>query len=52
MQKLKALLARIDGADVGLGLIALGLLLWDTGLALVTVGALLILQMRPFRSWF
>jgi hypothetical protein len=52
LKKLKELLDRVEVDDVGLVLVAIGLALWDLSAALIAVGVILILHVRPLRRWF
>lgn len=49
---MRKLLAQIDAGDIGLMLMACGCAWLSVPLALIVVGALLVLQKRPLRSWF
>jgi hypothetical protein len=48
---MKALLSKIDASDVGLGLLGLGAAYINLGAGFIAVGLILILQVRPLRTW-
>jgi hypothetical protein len=52
VKKLKKLFLGFKSEDAGLVFVAVGCALFSVGLAFVVVGSILILQVKPLRSWF